>query len=116
MKVDVKSYVAQCLIYQKNKALATFPTDLLQALEILKRIWEELTMDFIEGLPRASGFNIILVVVDRLSKTTHFICLKHPFTTKVVAEVFINEVVRLHGFPKTIVSNRDKIFLKQFLV
>ena len=71
-------------------------------------------MDFMEGLPKLEGYDTILVVVDRLTKYAHFLLLKYPFTALVVASNFVTGVVRLHGFPSSIVSDRDKVFMSMF--
>ena len=62
-------------------------------------MWDELSMDFVIRLPRANGKDTILVVVDRFTKYAHFVALSHPFLAKDVAQLFIDHVVKLHGFP-----------------
>lgn len=71
-------------------------------------------MDFISRLPKSSKFDSIMVVVIRLTKFSHFIPLSHPFTAEEVVAVFIKEIIKLLGFPRIIVADRDKIFKRKF--
>jgi hypothetical protein len=71
-------------------------------------------MDFIGGLPLSDRTNVILVVVDRFTKVAHFLPLKHPYTAQDVARVFVDGIVKLHGMPRSITSDRDTIFTSHF--
>ena len=94
--------------------MITHPAGLLQPLPIPVSNWQDNSIDFIEGLPNSQGKNVFMVVVDRFTKYAHFVAFKHPFTAKDIAHLFVNSMVRLHGIPKTIVCDRDKIFTSIF--
>ena len=114
MKQDVDNFIKQCSICQQAKHINALPAGLLAPLPIPDGAWEQISMDFIEGLPKSDGYSSILVVVDRFMKYAHFIPLKHPFTAAHIAKVVLDNVVKLHGLPLSIVTDRDKIFISGF--
>jgi hypothetical protein len=115
MKKEIAEYIARCMECQKVKAEHRHPAGLLQPLPIPEWKWEVITMDFITGLPRTSKqHDSIMVVVDKLTKAAHFIPLKTTHRAADVADIFLKEVARLHGIPKTIVSDRDPKFTLNF--
>jgi hypothetical protein len=114
MKSAVKEFVAHCHICQQAKPERSLPAGLLQPLPIPSGPWDMATMDFIDGLPPSRQYNCILVVVDKLSKYAHFIPLRHPYTAAKVAEVFVDNIYKLHGMPLTLVSDRDPVFTSHF--
>jgi hypothetical protein len=114
MKKDIYHYVQSCGVCQQAKTANTVPAGLLQPLPIPSQVWEDVAMDFITGLPLSFGFTTILVVIDRLSKYAHFFPMKIDYSSKSVAEIFMHNIVKLHGMPKSIVSDRDKVFTSSF--
>ena len=114
MKQHVESFVQQCLICQKAKHTNTHPFGLLQPLPIPSQAWQDISMNFVEGLPKSDSYSVIVVVVDRLTKHAHFLPTKQPYTASMIAKLFLDTIVKLHGLPKTIVSDRDPIFLSNF--
>jgi len=88
------------------------PVGLLHPLPIPTHTWAAVSMDFIEGLPISQGNNVIMVVIDRLSKYAHFIPLAHPYTTRSIAKLFLDNI--FNGLPTSIFSNRDRVFTSNF--
>jgi hypothetical protein len=111
---SVQDYIVQCEVCLRAKTATLAPAGLLQPLPIPCQVWEDISLDFIEGLPSSHGKDSLLVVVDRLSKYAHFVVLSHPFSVKTVAEQFVEHIVKLHGMPKSIVSDHDPIFINKF--
>jgi len=109
-----KTFYTTLTTCQQNKSDSAASPGLLQPLPIPENIWQHITMDFIEGLLSSYGKQVIFVVVDRLSKAAHFMTLFHPYSAKEVAQSFLDNVFKLHGFPHTITSDRDYVFVSQF--
>ncbi|RLM91723.1 hypothetical protein C2845_PM08G11800 [Panicum miliaceum] len=110
LKSAVEAYVKKCLVCQQAKPDRAKLPGLLQPLPVPATAWQVVSLDFVEAVPLSGGFNCILVVVDLFSKYAHFLGLKHPFTTAMVAQKFLSDVYKLHRLPVALVSDRDKIF------
>lgn len=114
MTKSIKKFVHQCDTCQRYKHSTLAPAGILQPLPIPSAIWDDISLDFIIRLPKSKGYETVLVVVDRLSKYCHFIPLKHPYTARSLADMFLREIIRLHGIPKSILSDKDPLFLSKF--
>ncbi|KAK8942729.1 hypothetical protein KSP39_PZI009417 [Platanthera zijinensis] len=115
MKNYIARFISRCLTCQKVKAQRQRPGGLLQPLPIPEWKWEDISMDFITGLPRTPrGHDAIWVIVDRLTKVAHFIPYKEGHSTEKMARIYVSEIVRLHGIPLRIVSDRDSRFVSHF--
>lgn len=115
MKREIARYVAVCDVCQRVKAEYLKPAGTLQPLPIPSWNWENISMDFITGLPRTlHGYNSIWVIVDRLTKSSHFLPVKDRYTVDRYAELYLTKIVCLHGVPKSIVSDRGPQFTAQF--
>jgi transposase InsO family protein len=110
MKKLMQRIVLQCDICKQAKAERVVYPGLLQPLPIPRGTWQDVIMDFMEGLPRSEGRDTVMVIVDRFTKYEHFIALAHPFMAQDVAKLFLNHIYKFHGLPVRILTNRDKIF------
>lgn len=112
---DIAKYVAQCPSYQLVKAEHQKPVGILKPLKVPMWKWEQIAMDFVVGLPKAkSGQDAIWVVVDRLTKCAHFLPIKISNSMDKLVELYVREIVRLHGVPISIVLDHDPRFTLRF--
>ena len=115
MKREIAKYVSRCLTCQQVKAEHQRPAGLLQPLQIPESKWEHIAMDFVIGLPATQkGHNGVWVVMDRLTKTTHFLPFNTKWSIAKLARCYVREVVRLHGVPSSIVSDKAARFTSRF--
>ena len=115
MKRDVTEYVSKCLTCQQVKAEHQVPTCLLNPLPIPQWKWDNITMDFVSGFPLTQQkHDSVLVIVDRLTKSAHFIPVRIDYSMDRLAELYVDEIVRLHGVPLSIVLDRDPRFTSRF--
>lgn len=110
----IRQFVRECKTCQAAKNESVAYPGLSQPLSIPTEVWQDISMDFITGLPKSCGKDVIFVVVDRFSKSAHFMTLSHPFTAIQVAQVYLDNVCKLHGWPRSIVSDRDLVFVSTF--
>jgi hypothetical protein len=115
MKQDVVHFVTKCLECQQVKANHHHSIGLLQPHEVPMSKWEVISMDFLVGLPLTSHRqNAILVIVDKLTKSAHFVPVRDTYDVTDVAHMFVSDVIHLHRIPKKIISYRDSRFTSMF--
>lgn len=113
LREDVKKHVKECDACQRLKVETYNVAGLLQPLPILDKPGLDVSMDFVEGLPKSQLKDVVLVVVDRLTKFVHFVPLSHPYIAAKVAHLYLHYVFKLHGISTSIVSDRDPVFTSQ---
>jgi hypothetical protein len=115
MKREIAKYVFECDICRRVKTDHLRPAGNLQPLSIPKWKWGNICMDFIVGLSHTScGYNSIWVIVDRLTKSAHFIPVSTIYMVKQYDELYMSHIIRYHRIPKTIIFYRGSIFVARF--
>ena len=115
MKKDIARYVSECHTCQRVKAEHQSPAGKLQPLDIPEWKWEEIGMDFITGLPMTKKRkDMIWVIVDRLTKSAHFLAVNQNDNAEKLVDIYVKEIVSKHGVPKRIVSDRGSVFTSEF--
>ncbi|WVZ63378.1 hypothetical protein U9M48_013015 [Paspalum notatum var. saurae] len=114
-KREIAKYVSECDVCQRVKADHLKPAGTLQPLALPAWKWEDVHMDFIVGLPRTQkGNDSIWVIIDRFTKSAHFIPVKNRYNAQNYVEIYISRIVSLHGVPRTITSDKGSLFVTRF--
>ncbi|KAK7921945.1 hypothetical protein WMY93_008847 [Mugilogobius chulae] len=113
MDSDTRSFVGACPVCAQNKSSHTPPAGHLRPLPLPNRPWSHVAVDFVTGLPPSSGNTVILTIVDRFSKSAHFVPLPKLPSAQETAGLMVQHVFRLHGIPHDIVSDRGPQFVSQ---
>ena len=107
MAQDIETFCMSCGACAASKDTNSKPRGLLHSLPILDRLWQSIGMDFLGRLPNSNNFDYLLVIIDRLTSQVYLVPTTTTITAKGVAWIVLKEVVRLHGIPESIVSDRD---------
>jgi len=110
IREDIKRLIKNCDTCQRTKVVRHAPYGLLQSNKAPDRPWKSIAMDFITDLPKSEGYDTILVVIDRLTKMSHFIRCSKDLDARQFANPFMKEIVRLHGLPHDIITDRGTLF------
>ena len=116
MKNIIVKFVAQCDVRQRYKVEIVASPRKLQPLPTPDSIWTNISMDFIEGLPSSQEKCIIFVVVEHLIKYAHFCDVCNPYIASSIARIFIENIVKLHGMPRYIITDHDRVFTSRFYI
>lgn len=110
LKQSITQYVQSCQVCQQAKGEHIKLPGLLQPLPVPSRAWIVVSLNFMEGLPKSEGYDVIMLVIDKFTKYAHFLALAHPYNVVQVAKMYFNQIYRLHGLPQALISDRDKDF------
>ena len=114
MSHDIELYCKTCGICMMTKDMNSKPTGLLHSLPIPDRPWQSIVMDFMGPLPKSNNFEYLLIIIDQLTSQVHLVPNTTMVTTRGVVWLILKEVMRLHGIPESIVSDRDTKFTSIF--
>ena len=115
LTIEVRDYVLGCEVCQKEKSVSRVPAGLLEPLTLPEQKWADVSMDFVMGLPVSDeGHDGILTVVDRATKMVHLVPVKQTISASETAQVYWNNIGKLHGIIRSVVSDRDPRFVSRF--